>query len=240
MANCTSCGKPLPEGAKVCPECGAKLEETQVTVCAKCGAPLEDGQKFCPKCGNPREEAPVVTEETLKAEEPVVAVPTVQQPNKKDVLKGNYNIMAIISSVITAIALFLPYCKIKVSLAGVVQESASISLMTWATSGSSLLTMLWVLVIFGVLGAICAILKKGVPVLLLGIFSFFDALILYIAARIAIGSANIVVSVMPGIESKFVGMPGAWLSFVGPIMMFITGIVLTSKVKKLLRAAKLK
>lgn len=43
---CPSCGKPVPNGAKFCSECGARL------VCPKCNAALVPGAKFCPQCGN--------------------------------------------------------------------------------------------------------------------------------------------------------------------------------------------
>lgn len=46
---CVKCGASLKEGAKFCPECGAK----QGTTCAKCGATLNANAKFCPECGTP-------------------------------------------------------------------------------------------------------------------------------------------------------------------------------------------
>ena len=46
---CPSCGKPVPEGAKFCANCGAKLTLT----CAECGATLRLDAKFCDNCGAP-------------------------------------------------------------------------------------------------------------------------------------------------------------------------------------------
>ena len=45
-AKCPSCGQPVIEGAKFCPNCGARL------VCSNCGNALIPGAKFCPNCGN--------------------------------------------------------------------------------------------------------------------------------------------------------------------------------------------
>ncbi len=44
--NCPSCGQPVMNGAKFCPNCGARL------VCPNCGNALIPGAKFCPNCGN--------------------------------------------------------------------------------------------------------------------------------------------------------------------------------------------
>ncbi len=45
---CVSCQKPIPQGAKFCPECGASQSAPK---CAACGAALAPGAKFCPECG---------------------------------------------------------------------------------------------------------------------------------------------------------------------------------------------
>ncbi len=45
---CTSCGQPMPEGAKFCPHCGAKQTAAG---CPGCGKPVPEGAKFCPNCG---------------------------------------------------------------------------------------------------------------------------------------------------------------------------------------------
>ena len=44
---CDSCGETVPENAKFCPECGARLKR----VCDICGTPAEDDAKFCTNCG---------------------------------------------------------------------------------------------------------------------------------------------------------------------------------------------
>ncbi len=46
---CPSCGQSVAEGAKFCPNCGAKL----ALECAECGAPVAPGAKFCSNCGKP-------------------------------------------------------------------------------------------------------------------------------------------------------------------------------------------
>ncbi|MBQ6774929.1 MAG: SPFH domain-containing protein [Synergistaceae bacterium] len=45
-STCPSCGQPVSEGSKFCPNCGARL------VCPNCGNALIPGAKFCPNCGN--------------------------------------------------------------------------------------------------------------------------------------------------------------------------------------------
>ncbi|MCL2018153.1 MAG: SPFH domain-containing protein [Oscillospiraceae bacterium] len=47
---CTSCGNPLPQGAKFCLECGQQVLSENETVCASCGAKTPKG-KFCLECG---------------------------------------------------------------------------------------------------------------------------------------------------------------------------------------------
>lgn len=47
---CAKCGKPLPEGAKFCLECGGKVEESGSFICPNCGKSVPVG-KFCPECG---------------------------------------------------------------------------------------------------------------------------------------------------------------------------------------------
>lgn len=49
-ATCTSCGHPLPQQSKFCPECGRPLGST----CRTCGKSLGVDMKFCPECGTPR------------------------------------------------------------------------------------------------------------------------------------------------------------------------------------------
>lgn len=77
MVNCSACGKPNPEGAKFCLECGGAISsgpkcpscgeaiipgakfclacgaslQTQVTNCPNCGKDIVPGAKFCLECG---------------------------------------------------------------------------------------------------------------------------------------------------------------------------------------------
>ncbi|MBR6068423.1 MAG: zinc ribbon domain-containing protein [Bacteroidales bacterium] len=46
---CTKCNAELAEGAKFCPECGAKIEIH--IFCANCGTKLGEGAMFCSNCG---------------------------------------------------------------------------------------------------------------------------------------------------------------------------------------------
>lgn len=48
-APCVACGKPVPAGAKFCPECGAEVRKGGF--CPQCGKPLAPGAKFCAECG---------------------------------------------------------------------------------------------------------------------------------------------------------------------------------------------
>jgi len=48
-APCAACGKPVPAGAKFCPECGAEVKKGGF--CPQCGKPLAPGAKFCAECG---------------------------------------------------------------------------------------------------------------------------------------------------------------------------------------------
>lgn len=50
---CASCGKRIPEAARFCLECGAKVEtqkEEEKVICPKCGASVPQG-RFCLECG---------------------------------------------------------------------------------------------------------------------------------------------------------------------------------------------
>lgn len=49
---CSECGRPLPVGAKFCPNCGARVQAAPQT-CTQCGAEIPVGAKFCPECGTP-------------------------------------------------------------------------------------------------------------------------------------------------------------------------------------------
>ncbi|MEM3567246.1 MAG: SPFH domain-containing protein, partial [Thermoplasmata archaeon] len=48
---CIKCGAALPLGAKFCPSCGAKQEES--ISCPNCKAEVSATAKFCPNCGQP-------------------------------------------------------------------------------------------------------------------------------------------------------------------------------------------
>jgi membrane protease subunit (stomatin/prohibitin family) len=47
---CSRCAKPVPAGARFCPECGA----AQVLTCPRCNARLDRPSRFCPDCGAPQ------------------------------------------------------------------------------------------------------------------------------------------------------------------------------------------
>ena len=47
---CVSCQKPIAQGSRFCPECGA-AQQKAAPVCKACNAPLNEGAKFCPACG---------------------------------------------------------------------------------------------------------------------------------------------------------------------------------------------
>jgi membrane protease subunit (stomatin/prohibitin family) len=47
---CVRCAKPVPSGARFCPECGA----AQALACPRCNARLDKPSKFCPECGAPQ------------------------------------------------------------------------------------------------------------------------------------------------------------------------------------------
>lgn len=51
-AKCAKCGALVEEGAKFCPECGAKVaSSSDMTVCPKCGTSVPSSAKFCSNCG---------------------------------------------------------------------------------------------------------------------------------------------------------------------------------------------
>ena len=47
---CARCTKPVPSGARFCPDCGA----AQAATCPRCNARLDKPSKFCPECGAPQ------------------------------------------------------------------------------------------------------------------------------------------------------------------------------------------
>ena len=47
---CARCAKPVPSGARFCPDCGA----AQAATCPRCNARLDKPSKFCPECGAPQ------------------------------------------------------------------------------------------------------------------------------------------------------------------------------------------
>jgi class 3 adenylate cyclase/tetratricopeptide (TPR) repeat protein len=51
---CFQCRSDLPESAKFCSQCGAKIE----AACPGCGQPAPSGSKFCPECGQDLRKAP--------------------------------------------------------------------------------------------------------------------------------------------------------------------------------------
>ncbi len=57
MLTCRNCNQQLPDGARFCYNCGAKIE----AVCASCGSVLAPGMKFCMMCGAPVNPAASVT-----------------------------------------------------------------------------------------------------------------------------------------------------------------------------------
>ena len=46
---CKTCGKEIPDGSAVCPECGAAQGKTKF--CRHCGAVIDADCVVCPKCG---------------------------------------------------------------------------------------------------------------------------------------------------------------------------------------------
>lgn len=52
MITCPNCGKPLPEGAKFCGECGARISVEEKTIfCPYCGQKTSASLPFCQQCG---------------------------------------------------------------------------------------------------------------------------------------------------------------------------------------------
>ena len=51
---CQSCGKQIPDGSAVCPECGARLSNQKF--CKHCGQSIDLDCVICPKCGKQVEE----------------------------------------------------------------------------------------------------------------------------------------------------------------------------------------
>lgn len=63
--NCTNCGKELPENAKFCAECGARVEKSNT--CPNCGEALKPEARFCHNCGEALqvyEQKPTAAQET--------------------------------------------------------------------------------------------------------------------------------------------------------------------------------
>ena len=47
---CVNCTKPIQQGARFCPECGAQ-QQVQTQACKHCAKPIPQNAKFCPECG---------------------------------------------------------------------------------------------------------------------------------------------------------------------------------------------
>lgn len=70
---CKKCGANIPDTAKFCPKCGAKVEIAKVEgakICPKCGASYPITAKFCRNDGTPLEEAPIPATEIKEPEAP--------------------------------------------------------------------------------------------------------------------------------------------------------------------------
>jgi ribosomal protein L40E len=74
---CKKCGNEIPDPAKFCPKCGAKVEiektpepkvQDDVVICRRCGESNPLTAKFCKKCGAPLKEkvTPVLVKEGTK------------------------------------------------------------------------------------------------------------------------------------------------------------------------------
>jgi hypothetical protein len=51
-STCTSCNRPLMEGATFCAHCGAQVPEADAALfCIYCGAAMRPGARFCQRCG---------------------------------------------------------------------------------------------------------------------------------------------------------------------------------------------
>ena len=51
---CSSCGSPMKDGEKFCPNCGKQAGMT----CRHCGSEISSTEKFCHSCGKPTTEEP--------------------------------------------------------------------------------------------------------------------------------------------------------------------------------------
>jgi hypothetical protein len=50
--HCNNCEKEVPDFAKFCEYCGAKIDFNSKKYCSKCGNEVSIGSKFCNSCGN--------------------------------------------------------------------------------------------------------------------------------------------------------------------------------------------
>ena len=53
---CSNCGNVVPDGEKICPKCGSKVENKSVNnqntkYCSNCGEQVEENSEFCSHCG---------------------------------------------------------------------------------------------------------------------------------------------------------------------------------------------
>ena len=148
---CKYCGKSVSEKAKVCPNCGgllmdSEVEEHSVKYCKECGAELLEGSDTCPNCGCPVENCDLSGEEESpqKVESAAVSLPKSLSKLKRGMLRNIViGVVAVILIIIIAVTVSGNHTKSSYSANLSSASSAMLSGAADAERAGNLIKKVW-------------------------------------------------------------------------------------------------